>query len=156
MCPFLSDYQLPSLPSPQCLQKGGTSHLPFSDNLFLAKLDAELYLGIWACGLGLDCGASPSPAAPLPSLWGPGPGEFSLCPLPAPPAPPLARQSWDGNFTVLLLLHCCPHWAPQPLRAQARPFQRNGFLHLYNVRGKKGPLDLWKLYKVYGVLAGPK
>lgn len=60
---------------------------------------------------------------------------------------------------VRLLLYCCPvtpHRAPRTLRQKARPCQRNGLLHLYNVIGKKGPLDLWKLYKVYRVLAGLK
>lgn len=39
---------------------------------------------------------------------------------------------------MLLLLYCCPvnpPRAPQTLRKKARPFPRNGFLHLYNVIG---------------------
>lgn len=39
---------------------------------------------------------------------------------------------------MLLLLYCCPvnpPRAPQTLREKARPFPRNGFLHLYNVIG---------------------
>lgn len=50
---------------------------------------------------------------------------------------------------MLLRLCCCPvnpHRAPQTLLEKARPFLRNGFLHLYNVIGAVEKRGRW----IYG------
>lgn len=102
---------------------------------------------VWAFGM-VELSQKAGPPFCLPSQ-GPGPGEplFHATPTLGHPGPP--GSAGDGNFTAPLLLFCCPadpHRASQTLHEKARPFQRNGFLHLYNVRAAVEKRGHW----IYG------
>ena len=93
------------------------------------------------------------PPPPWPALRHPGWHSGTLAGTQAPwlalRHPGRPGRARDGTFTALLLLCSCPvnpHRAPQTLREKARPFLRNGFLHLYNVIGAVEKRGRW----IYG------